>query len=179
MMLLYKLRHEIDMRERELPEMMRFGMKIQLPVDFDNVTYYGRGPWENYSDRNSASFIGKYSCRVRDLKFDYIRPQENGYRTDVRWAKFTDSQGLGVLFMGVGTPICFNARNNFDEDLDPGLTKKQQHSIDIDSRNILCVNIDYKQKGLGGDNSWGAEPLEKYRLKAKLYEYSYIISPVD
>lgn len=169
----------IDMRERELPEMMRFGMKIQLPVDFDNVTYYGRGPWENYSDRNSASFIGKYSCRVRDLKFDYIRPQENGYRTDVRWVKFTDSQGLGVLFMGVGTPICFNARNNFDEDLDPGLTKKQQHSIDIDSRNILCVNIDYKQKGLGGDNSWGAEPLEKYRLKAKLYEYSYIISPVD
>lgn len=173
-----KVKSRIDMTGKELPELLRFGMKMQLPK-YENVNYYGRGPWENYSDRNTASFIGKYKCSVNELKFDYIRPQENGYRTDVRLVEFTDNDGLGVRFEAVDTPICFNARYNLDEDLDPGLTKKQQHPVDVDPRRALYVNIDYKQKGLGGDNSWGAQPLEKHRLQDKVYEYSYVICPVE
>lgn len=172
------IKSRINMGDKELPEMLRFGMKMKLPA-CENVCYYGRGPWENYSDRSTASFIGIYKCKVNDLKFDYIRPQENGYRTDIRFVEFTNDAGSGVRFEGVDMPFCFNARYNSDEDLDPGLTKKQQHPVDVDPRKDLYVNIDYKQKGLGGDNSWGAQPLEKYRLKDKTYEYSYVIRPIE
>ena len=172
------VKSRIKLENKELPEMLRFGMKMRLPK-YENVWYYGRGPWENYSDRNSASFIGNYKCKVNDLKFDYIRPQENGYRTDVRFAEFTNDSGQGVRFEAVNMPFCFNARYNADEDMDPGLTKKQQHPVDVDSRGELYVNIDYGQKGLGGNNSWGAQPLEKYRLKDKTYEYLYVIRPVE
>jgi beta-galactosidase len=168
----------LNMGNNELPELPRFGMKMQLPVEFENVSYYGRGPWENYNDRNTASFVGKYASKVSGLGFDYSRPQENGYRTDVRTVSFTDSKGNGLLVEGINAPVCFNVRNNMDEDLDPGLTKKQQHPIDVHKRNELYVNIDYKQMGVGGNNSWGALPIDKYRLLGKKYEYSFLIQPV-
>jgi len=168
----------LDLGNHELPELPRFGMKMELPVEFENVTYYGRGPWENYNDRNTASFVGNYSSKVSGLGFDYSRPQENGYRTDVRTVSFTDSNGLGLLVEGINAPICFNARNNMDEDFDPGLTKKQQHPIDVCKRKELYVNIDYKQMGVGGNTSWGALPLDKYRLMGKKYEYSFLIQLV-
>jgi beta-galactosidase len=168
----------IDMTGRNLPELPRMGMKMTLPDDFNAVKYYGRGPWENYSDRNSSSLIGNYESSVDELNFDYIRPQENGYRTDVRIVSFSNGAGQGVTFEGVGGPICFNARHNYDEDLDPGTTKKQMHTIDIDPRSDLAVNIDLAQEGVGGTNSWGARPLDKYRLLEKKYKYSYRISPL-
>ena len=90
---------------------------------------------------------------------------------------FTDKSGEGVEFIGFGAPICFNARYNYDEDFDPGLTKKQQHSIDVHKRDILAVNIDWKQMGVGGNNSWGARPLRQYRLSDKQFSYSYLIKP--
>jgi beta-galactosidase len=166
---------QINLIAKTLPDLPRFGMKMQLPKSFHNVSYYGRGPWENYSDRYSSAFVGIYRCRVDDLKFDYIRPQENGYRTDVRTVSFTDDRGFGVTFEGFGQPICFNARYNFDEDFDPGTTKKQQHPIDVDPRNTLAVNIDLKQTGVGGDDSWGARALENYLLLNRRYVYSYLI----
>lgn len=168
----------LDMGNLNLPELPRFGINMQLPVEFENISYYGRGPWENYSDRNTSSFIGSYTSKVSDFGFDYSRPQENGYRTEVRTVTFTDSTGLGLLVEGVNAPICFNARNNSDDDLDPGLTKKQQHPIDVHKRNKLYVNIDYKQMGVGGNTSWGALPLNKYLLMDKKYEYSFLIRPV-
>ncbi|MDR1121220.1 MAG: DUF4981 domain-containing protein [Dysgonamonadaceae bacterium] len=169
---------QINLIAKTLPDLPRFGMKMELPVSFNNVSYYGRGPWENYADRNTSAFIGTYQCPVDDLNFDYIRPQENGYRTDVRTVSFTDEQGFGIVFEGSGQPICFNARHYFDEDLDPGVTKKQQHTIDIDPRNTLAVNIDLRQTGVGGDNSWGARALEKYLLLNRRYVYSYLIHPL-
>jgi beta-galactosidase len=169
---------EIDLEGHDLPEFPRYGMKMVLPTSLDNVNYYGRGPWENYQDRNTSSFIGRYNSTIDGLNFDYIRPQENGYRTDVREVSFTDATGKGIRFTGVGQPICFNARHNYDADLDPGLTKKQQHSIDIDPRDFIAVNIDLIQAGLGGTNSWSARPLDQYRLLDKHYKYSYRISPV-
>ena len=174
-----KVTASVDFKGKDHPEPSRFGMKMQLPVNFTNVQYYGRGPWENYNDRNNSAFVGKYDCKVVDLGFTYTRPQENGYRTDVRFVSFTDDNGSGIVFEGYDQPICFNARYNADEDFDPGLTKKQQHSIDIDPQNILFVNIDLKQLGLSGDNSWGALPLAQYRMLDDSYTYSYVIRPAQ
>jgi beta-galactosidase len=172
-----KVSASIDMKDIEHPELSRFGMKLQIPSEFNNVQYYGRGPWENYNDRNRSAFVGKYNCKVNDLGFSYIRPQENGYRTDIRTVSFTDDKGFGIRFEGYDEqPICFNARYNTDNDFDPGLSKKQQHSIDIDPRRELYVNIDLKQLGVGGDNTWGARPMQQYRMLDDTYSYSYVIT---
>ena len=174
-----KLTASIDMTGRNLPELPRFGMRMQLPLRFDSLTYYGRGPWENYNDRNTASFVGLYKTDIKDqFTWNYIRPQENGYKTDVRWLSLTNKDGRGLMIEGV-QPICFSAINNRTEDLDPGLTKKQQHPTDIKPRNEVYLNIDLKQRGVGGDNSWGALPHQPYRLLDKKYTYSYIIRLID
>jgi beta-galactosidase len=163
---------------KKYPEFVRFGMKMELPVAFDRVAYYGRGPWENYSDRKTSAFVKRYSCTVDELNYDYIRPQENGYRTDVRHVAFTDPSGFGIRFeSGASNLICFNARHNSDEDLDPGFTKKQMHPTDVHPQHSLFVHIDLLQTGVGGDDSWGAKPLDKYRLLNQTYSYSYRIKP--
>ena len=169
----------MDMTGRNLPELPRFGMRMQLPPQFNKLIYYGRGPWENYSDRNTASFVGLYKDDVANqFTWNYIRPQEGGYKTDVRWLSLTNEKGNGILIEGV-QPICFSAINNLTEDLDPGLTKKQQHPTDVKPRNNVYLNVDLKQRGVGGDNSWGALPHDPYRLLDKKYSYSYIIRLVE
>jgi beta-galactosidase len=169
----------IDMTGRNLPELPRFGMRMELPQQFSNLSYYGRGPWENYSDRNTSSFVGLYNDSVKNqYTWSYIRPQEGGYKTDVRWLSLTNDNGRGVMIEGL-QPICFSAINNSAEDLDPGLTKKQQHPTDIKPRRNVYLNIDLKQRGVGGDNSWGALPHDQYRLLDKKYSYSYVIKLID
>jgi beta-galactosidase len=167
----------IDMAGQSLPEMPRFGMRMELKKTLHNIQYYGRGPWENYQDRNTAALIGLYDEQLKDqFVYNYIRPQENGYRTDVRWVSFTDDQHAGITISGA-QPICFSALPYTDEDLDPGLTKKNQHPSDLNERNFINLHIDLKQRGVGGDNSWGAYPHEPYLLKDKQYHYAYIVSP--
>lgn len=169
----------VDMTGRNLPELPRFGMRMQLPEQYSNLGYYGRGPWENYSDRNTASLMGLYKGDVKqEAVLNYIRPQESGYKTDARWLTLTNKEGRGLQVEGV-QPICFSATNNKSEDLDPGNTKKQQHWIDIKPRKEVYLNIDLNQRGVGGDNSWGALPHEPYRLLAKKYSYSYVLSLID
>ncbi|MEO6232510.1 MAG: glycoside hydrolase family 2 TIM barrel-domain containing protein [Ferruginibacter sp.] len=173
-----KVTASIDMTGHDVPELPRFGMRMELPQQFDKINYYGRGPWENYSDRNTAAFVGKYTDSVENqYTWNYIRPQEAGYRTDVRWVSLTNDQGQGLSFEGT-QPICFSALNMAAEDLDPGLTKKQQHPTDIKMHHSIYLNIDLKQRGVGGDNSWGALPHDQYRLLDKKYTYSYTIKPV-
>jgi beta-galactosidase len=170
-----KVTASIDMTGRDLPELPRFGMRMQLAPQFSNLEYYGRGPWENYSDRNMASFVGLYKDEVNNqYTWNYIRPQESGYKTDVRWLTLTDNKGLGVRIEGI-QPICFSATNMRTEDIDPGLTKKQQHPTDIKPRKEVYLNVDLKQRGVGGDNSWGALPHDPYRLLENKYSYSYVI----
>ncbi len=168
----------IDMSDRNLPELPRFGMRMELQKEFDNLSFYGRGPWENYSDRNTSSFIGIYQDLVKNQLVPYIRPQENGYKTDVRWIKLTNAQGKGIEVTGM-QPIGFSALNNLSEDFDPGFTKKQQHPTDVKVRNEVYLNIDLKQRGVGGDNSWGKLPHDPYRLLEKKYSYSYILKLID
>ena len=174
-----KLTASMDMTGREMPELPRFGMRLRLSGRYDSLQYYGRGPWENYSDRNESAFVGFYTDNVRNQYYTgYIRPQESGYKTDVRWFSLSTARGPGILFEGV-QPICFSAINHSTEDLDPGLTKKQQHPTNLPAGNSVYVNIDLKQRGVGGDDSWGALPHEAYRLLEKKYSYSYVIRLID
>ena len=169
----------IDMTGRNLPELPRFGMRTQLPEQYNYLRYYGRGPWENYNDRNESAFVGLYNDSTEDQYCNgYIRPQESGYKTDVRWVELTDKNGNGLHIEGV-QPICFSAIDHRDEDLDPGNTKKQQHPADLPPYNAINLHIDLKQRGVGGDNSWGALPHDQYRLLDKKYSYSYIIKLLD
>ena len=174
-----KIIASIDMTGRNLPELPRFGMRMQLPAQVNNLAYYGRGPWENATDRNTASFVGLYKDDVANqATTNYIRPQESGYKTDIRWLTLTNKEGKGLQIEGV-QPICFSATNNKSEDLDPGLTKKQQHWIDIKPRSEVYLSIDLKQRGVGGDNSWGALPHPQYRMLDKKYAYSYVMRLIE
>lgn len=174
-----RLTASMDMTGRDLPEMPRFGMRMQLLPEFDNLRYYGRGPWENYSDRNTAAFVGLYSDEVKNqFTANYIRPQENGYKTDVRWLSLTNSKGAGLLIEGM-QPVSFSALNYPAESMDPGMTKKQQHPSDLRPDNNVYLHIDLKQRGVGGDNSWGALPHDEYRLLEKKYSYCYVLRLVN
>ena len=169
----------IDLTGKDLPELPRFGMRMDLPRRFNRLHYYGRGPWENYQDRNSATFLGTYQGSVHgQFTRNYIRPQENGNHTDVRWVTLTNAAGLGLRVEGQ-QPLSFSALPFRTEDLDPGLTKKQQHPTDVKLRNSVTLHVDLKQRGVGGDNSWGALPHESYRLLDKKYSYSYTLRLVD
>ncbi|WP_028374983.1 glycoside hydrolase family 2 TIM barrel-domain containing protein [Leeuwenhoekiella sp. MAR_2009_132] len=169
----------IDISGKELPEMPRFGMRMILDGDFDNLKYYGRGPWENYSDRKESAFLGTYSDKVENqFTYTYIRPQESGYHTDARWLTLTNAAGTGLKISGA-QPLGFSALNISTEDLDPGLTKDQRHPTDLTVQDKVFLHLDLKQRGLGGLNSWGEYPLEKYRLEDNSYTYSYTISLLE
>ena len=173
-----KIEADYQAGSNSLPEMPRFGMLFTLPIEMDNIKYYGRGPWENYSDRKFSSFIGEYQYKVSGQTIPYVRPQEYGNRTDVRWFILTDQTGKGIRIDGL-QPLNISALNNSPEDLDPGFTKKQQHPKDIFKRFDITLAIDLSQRGLGGDNSWGALPHPVYRLLDKSYKYGFVISPVE
>ncbi|WP_375433661.1 glycoside hydrolase family 2 TIM barrel-domain containing protein [uncultured Hymenobacter sp.] len=163
----------LDVTGKQLPELPRFGMRLQLPGQYNRVSYYGRGPWENYNDRNFAALLGQYQDSVAGMfTSNYIRPQENGYHTDVRWLMLQNKAGQGLRLEGL-QPLCFSALNTSTEDLDPGLSKKQQHLNDVKRHDAVFLHLDLKQRGLGGDNSWGALPHDQYRLLDKKYSYTY------
>jgi beta-galactosidase len=163
--------------KERLPEIPRFGTQLRLSPEFETFTYYGRGPWENYSDRNTSSFIGIYGSKVAEQAFDYIRPQENGNKTDVRWLTLTNQEGLGIRISG-SQPLSVKAAHNSWEDLDFGTSKKNTHPSDITPRKEIYLNVDLLQRGLGGDNSWGALPHKPYRLLGDSYEYEYKIEVI-
>ncbi|GAB1415761.1 glycoside hydrolase family 2 TIM barrel-domain containing protein [Paludibacter sp.] len=162
----------------DLPEMMRFGMIMTLSGGYDNFTWYGRGPHENYIDRNADTFMGIWNGKVKDQAFAYYRPQETGNKTDVRWLTLTNDRKQGVRIEGA-QPLSVSATNYKPEDLDPGRSKKQQHWSDVNPRweTVLCVDL--FQRGVAGLNSWGAKPLDQYRFFGKEYSYGYTISIVE
>jgi beta-galactosidase len=170
----------------QIPEIPRMGMQMQLPEEFSNLKWYGRGPQENYADRKTAADVGLYESTVADQYTPYIRPQENGYKTDTRWLTLTNDDGTGVLI--TGSPlICFAALNNVHDDFEsPGKLSQYRkdaktantHTIDVKPRPFVNLNVDLAQMGVGGDNSWGALIHPQYRLLADKYEYSFRFRPV-
>ncbi len=163
--------------EDALPDLARFGMRMALPADLDRVEWYGRGPHENYVDRKTGAAVGRYEARVDDLYYPYVRPQENGARTDTRWVAFRDATGTGLAALGMPT-VDWSALRYLQEDLDEGPAKRGRHTYDLRPRDLVAVHIDYRQMGLGGDNSWGAQALEPYLLPAREYSYSFRLAPL-
>jgi beta-galactosidase len=168
---------EIDPGAAELPELPRFGMNFRIPATFSNVRWYGRGPFENYWDRHSAAFVGIYESEVKDLYFPYVRPQENGTRTDIRWMVLADATGDGLLIAGMPL-ISVSALPYTTSQLD--YTDSQfRHTADLIPNDFTDINIDYRQTGVGGNDSWGARPLPEYTLLPGKYSFSYRIRPID
>jgi beta-galactosidase len=160
----------------DLPELPRFGMQMILPVEFDNMEWYGRGPHESYWDRKTSAPVGLYHGKVIDQHHPYVRPQESGNKTDVRWVALTDDQGFGLL--AVGMPLLSASANHYRiDDFENGPEKEQRHAIDLIKRDLVTWNLDYKQMGVGGDDSWGAKPHDKYTLFPQEYTYKYRLRP--
>ena len=158
----------------DLPEMVRFGMLMNLSGDHDQFTWYGRGPGENYIDRNEDSFMNIWKGKVKDQLHPYYRPQESGNKTDTRWLKLQNKAGKGVEIFGL-QPLSVSATHNLPEDLDPGVTKKQQHPSDVVPNSDSILAVDLFQRGVGGLNSWGAKPLNEYRFLGKAYRYGFVV----
>lgn len=171
----------------ELPEIPRYGATLLMPKDYANISWYGRGPQENYSDRKTGALVGIYSGTVAEQYFPYIRPQENGNKCDMRWMKITDEDGHGLQFTGAPT-IDGGAQHYIMEDFESmertdgrqieGVDVINRHSDDVKERDMTVVNIDFMQMGVGGDNSWGAWTHAQYRLTEKKYSYTYTIKPI-
>ena len=177
--------NNFKMTKDDLPEIVRMGMNLVMPRKFDQMSWFGRGPQESYWDRKTGALVGLYSGSVADQYWAYLRPQENGNKTDVRWVTITDEAGNGLLFAGM--PLLeVSAHHNIMEDFEsvertdgrqvPGVEVINRHINDVKPRDLTSVNIDYKQMGVGGDDSWGAWTHDEYRLTDKKYSYAFKIS---
>ena len=180
------IKNQFSKMSGDIPEIPRMGMQMQLPEEFTNLKWFGRGPHENYVDRKTSAYVGVYESTVADQYVPYIRPQENGYKTDTRWLTLTDDNGNGILFTG-DPLICFAALNNIHDDFEsPGKLSQYRkdaksantHTIDVKPRDLVNLNIDLGQMGVGGDDSWGAMIHPQYRLLEKKYEYSFRMRPI-
>ena len=180
--------NNFKMVKDNLPELPLIGMNLVMPRAFDQMSWLGRGPQENYWDRKTGAFVGLYSGTVADQYWAYVRPQENGNKTDVRWASITNAGGAGLLF--VGEPLFeISAHHNIMEDFESversdgrqadGVKAINRHINDVKERDLTSVNINDKQMGVGGDNSWGAWTHPEYRLTGKAYSYSFRMRPIQ
>ncbi len=158
-----------------MPEIPRLGLLFVLN-DADSLEYYGKGDFENYCDRNTSAFVGKYSGTVSGQYFAYIRPQENGYRTDTRWLEIGENDEK--LKFEASTPFSFSALHIPTEQLDQGTKKNYHHTIDIHPEKETYLHIDMKQMGVGGDDSWGARTHEPYLIPSKNYVFKFSVKPV-
>ena len=157
--------------------MFRFGMKLEMPEDYQNIKYYGRGPGENYIDRKNVEFIGLYDQCVEDQHYPYIRPQETGTKSDIRWWKQVDESGTGLCFTSDDV-YSISALNYTVESLDDGPERHQRHFPELQQSDFVTVCIDKRQLGLGCVNSWSALPREEYRVPFQDYEFNFLIKPV-
>jgi len=178
-------------RKDGLPVIPRVGMNMEVIENLDHVTWYGRGPHENYRDRKLSADVGVYDRSVGDMYVPYMRPQENGYRTDVR--QFTLESEVNRLVITADGTVGFSALHHRMEDFTPPVKvaitsedgpdarnesgRVNVHVSDIEPRPLVSVNIDYGQMGVGGDDSWGKRTLQKYSLNELSYNYGFTLSP--
>lgn len=160
----------------KVSDMFRFGMLMQMPYTMEKSNYYGRGPIENYSDRKDCMRIGVYTDDADNQYFPYIRPQESGTKSDIRWWKQTDATGLGLQVKSC-TPFYASAIHFDTEELDDGDDKEQRHSFDLKKSKYTNLFLDSAHMGVGGENSWGAWPLEKYRVHYGNKTFTFTLIP--
>lgn len=163
--------------QAKVSPMFRFGMQMQMPKSFETVEYYGRGPIENYSDRNHSTDLGIYRQSVDEQFYSYIRPQENGTKTDIRWWKQLNAANRGLQIVA-DAPFSASALHYTIESLDDGWGKDQRHSPEVEEADLTNLCIDKAQMGLGCVNSWGAWPLPQYQVPYADYEFSFVLTPV-
>ena len=161
------------------PELMRYGMQLVMPKAYNMLTYYGKGPGENYIDHNNGDRLGVYDAKVADQYWGYVRPQESGNKTEVRYWQVKDENGKGLEFYSFAPMEC-STLNYLASDLDDGWDKNahQSHSGDLTPRDFSVVKLAARQRGLACVNSWGAIPLEQYRMPYQDYSFTYVIRPL-
>lgn len=172
--LLPKNKEAIVLNDSVIP---RIGMRWQMPEKFHNLKYYGRGPHENYADRNRSAFVGVYKSTVAEQGFMYARPQENGYKTDVRWFTLTDDNGKGLCFEG-SPELGFSALRNPQEDFDALTMKDLRHTNDIVPKEAIFIAVDKRMMGVAGYDSWGAKPYGQYAISYGNYTQEYKLKPI-
>jgi beta-galactosidase len=172
---------EITLKSKVV-DLPRFGMQMQIAGGLRKIEWYGRGPQENYWDRNLGAAVGRYTSDVDHFWYpNYTEPQETGNRTETRWVTFTDTTGNGIRIKG--QPLVDFSAWPFAmselEHLDRPTRQGHDHPSEIEMSKDITVNVDYKQMGVGGDNSWGALQHANYRLSNDHYEYSFTIEPLE
>ncbi|PTN10057.1 glycoside hydrolase family 2 TIM barrel-domain containing protein [Mangrovibacterium marinum] len=163
--------------KEKVADLFRFGMKLEMPADYQHIKYYGRGPGENYIDRKDSEFIGLYDQNVCEQAYAYIRPQETGTKSDVRWWAQTAHDGTGLCFKS-DAAYSISALNYTINSLDDGAEKDQRHFAEVTKSDFVTVCIDQKQMGLGCVTSWGTLPRKEYRMPYQDYEFNFLIQPV-
>lgn len=158
----------------EWPELAKVGFQFQMPATYNKIQWFGNGPYETYADRKTSGRIGLYEGSVADQHFPYISPQENGNKTDVRWAAITNEEGLGLIAIS-DSVFNVNVHDYTDKEL---LAAKKRASV-LSRGNTTVVNLDLAQMGLGGDDSWSPRVHDKYRLQARSYSYAYRLKGID
>lgn len=163
--------------DESLPDLFRFGLQIPMPVEFEQISYYGRGPVENYIDRQGYAALGIYNQTVTEQFYPYVRPQETGTKTDIRWWNLTDSEGHGIRLTS-GEPFSASALHYTIESLDNGPEKQQMHSPEVPVAPLTNLLVDKVQMGLGCVDSWGAIPRDEYMLHSGHYSFTIRIEPL-
>lgn len=167
----------VNANAKNKPQLFCYGMQLVMPEKYNTVEYYGRGPWENYIDRKDASVLGIYKSAVSAQYWGYVRPQESGNHTDVRWWNVYDPKsGAGLTFRGAKPMEC-SSLNFLPEDLDDGWEKHQRHSGDLTPRPFTVVRLCDRQMGVGGVHSWGTWPLNDYQMPYENREFTFVIAP--
>ena len=164
-------------KNAKVSPMFRFGMQVQMPKDFDAIEYYGRGPIENYADRKACTDINIYRQSVDEQFYSYIRPQENGTKSDIRWWKQLNHSRNGLQIVAEA-PFSASALHYTIESLDEGPVKKQGHSPEVAKANLTNLCIDKVQMGLGCEDSWGRITRPEYQIPYADYEFTFILTPV-
>ncbi|WP_083601995.1 glycoside hydrolase family 2 TIM barrel-domain containing protein [Thalassotalea sp. PP2-459] len=162
----------------DMPKIPRVGMNMELFGQFEQLNYFGKGPHENYRDRHYAAHVDLYKSTVNEQYHPYVRPQESGYKTQVRWATLVNKNGIGIAISGK-PHFGMSALPYRISDLDPGMRRTQIHSGSLKPRSIVSLNVDYGQMGVGGVNSWHTTALDKYSLTEKSYQYSFTLQGVS
>ena len=188
-----------SVKEKKLPMLLRIGMRMDLKGEYEKMKWYGRGPHESYEDRKDSAKVDVYEGTVKEQYHPYVRPQENGNKTDVRWVAFRNKKGYGLMAIGGGvSPLLSVGASHFKmEDFDngpidpkvvsnfsrlgniPKANAKKRHTIDMKPRDLVTVYLDYKQMGVGGINSWGKLPQKSsLMVPYQSYQYEFYLKPI-
>ena len=164
--------------QKPLPEMPRFGMRMIIPKEYDQMTWFGRGPHENYADRKTSAAIGFYQASVWEQFHPYVRAQETGNKCDTRWLTLCDKEQKGLLITGT-EPLSVSAWNFMQDDIDyVPFSVERRHGGSVEKKDLVWINIDQMQMGVGGDNSWGAQVHPEYTITPSMRKYSFVIQPI-